>query len=237
MTTLASVRYYDFVGIIEGMAVLPELPIARRLTRLQTAALVAMARLKDAAPGLWRGFAENPGSLLYMATHYGEVDTLVSLQKALYQQSLPLSPTAFQNSLPSSALGYAAIVHRLHQAQTTFSAGFLSLDRMLQWAHLKIVRGRTDHVLCLNVAERLTRDEKWVAEAELMLFSSGTHPGFALHSVKDQACGSLPDHAVVEEEGLGRACALRLDLAGNRAFCRVARDHGGHMLVSHWEYL
>ena len=232
-----AVIHYEFVGLKDGEEPLAALPLARRLTPLQTAVLFALARWERAAPEMVRALLNEARVPIFTATHFGELDTLVALQRSLFQQALPVSPAGFQNSLPSAAGGYVAIVRKLTQGQIVFANGHLSLDLMLHWAHHKIRCGLTPAVVCINAAERMTNSPEHRAEAEVIVLGQEACSGWQLAAVAhigDVRQVDIPSGALRDDETPGHIAALRLDRAKGPNLTRVAVASDGEGVMTHW---
>ena len=148
--------------------------LARRMTPLQRAGLelienwrISHARSFDLVFKEWR-------APLYFASVYGELSAYLKEAELINENSLPVSPVAFQHSVQNCTPGYFSILHGIHTAHLTFSSGTLSLDKALLFAWHKISRRSKQCVCILSANETGAPFRAVQCHAEMLILYGGT---------------------------------------------------------------
>ena len=153
--------------------------LVRRMSPLQRALLGAMETFSRHEGEAFKYVIKDSNFPIYFATSLGELDANLKVTDALRDSSIPLSPTAFQNSVHNAAPGCLAIIYGIHSPSLTFSSGYASPDRVLLLAQQHLDLGLHDCICIAAGNENYPKEAEEAAFAELFVLFS------------DKACGPL----------------------------------------------
>ena len=224
-------------------------PLARRMAPLQRCALEILALFREERAAVFAELWKISGAPLFFATSMGELDPSLTLAESIFCNSLPLSPAVFQHSVHNATPGYASIVFRSQTPSLTVSSGFLSLDKALLLAFLKVAHGRLPAVIVLAADENTVRNEAVLARSELIIIAGENQVPQLTRSheiISYQYFGAgrltpprpldIPLIALAEHGTYAPHTALDLD-GQSGSFCRRVVSLEGERVESVWRRL
>ncbi len=240
---MSYVHYYDYQRVRAEDNFTDFHPLARRMSPLQKAGLMAWHHFTQNRKDLFAALISDATVPFFYATSFGETRAIFDVAGSVIRKELPVSPVSFQHSVENAAAGYVTIIHKLNNAGITLPNGFFALDKGLFFAD-KLLKANIYASLILMFANEFPFDGKGTAEVELIVLGANKEGQnhFKL-SLIETIEHTPPPSAEFTRDAWKRDAQkpeslyfplMKLSSKLN-SFERCVQDESGHGYLSKWE--